>query len=240
MNGADQVKAKIKLSSLQIRILSGVILGPLTLFLIYLGQMPFFIFMLVAAMISVWEWWRMSDAGEHPMRDVLIGALYMVVAYTSFIWLRTQFLEGLFLVATLLLCVWASDIGAYFAGRAIGGPKLAPRVSPNKTWAGFIGAMVSSGAVLTILFAARPSLMQWTPVVSGGLIPIHSFVVFLTGCWFGAVGQAGDLLISAFKRRVGVKDTGNLIPGHGGLLDRIDSLLLVSPVFLLAYMVWLR
>jgi phosphatidate cytidylyltransferase len=116
------------------------------------------------------------------------------------------------LVFWLMLVTWSTDIFAYFAGRSIGGPKLAPRISPNKTWAGLIGGMVGAavvGAVAAILF---------------GLGPVFA----VAGAPLGLLAQLGDLYESKVKRRLGVKDSGSLLPGHGGVLDRVDGLLPVT------------
>ena len=113
------------------------------------------------------------------------------------------------LVFWLMLVTWSTDIFAYFAGRSIGGPKLAPRISPNKTWAGLIGGVAGAGvvgAVAALLF---------------GLGPIFA----LAGAPLGLLAQLGDLYESRVKRRLGVKDSGSLLPGHGGVLDRVDGLL---------------
>jgi phosphatidate cytidylyltransferase len=121
-------------------------------------------------------------------------------------------------VLWILVLVWATDTGAYAFGRLIGGPRLAPLISPNKTWAGFIGGTLSAGVVGTILahyiYPMLPSL--------GG--------IFICSLLLSTVAHAGDLMESAFKRYFGVKDSGSLIPGHGGLLDRLDSLLAVTLV----------
>ncbi len=144
-----------------------------------------------------------------------LGTLYIGLACLSFLWLRAVPVEGRALVFWLLAVVWATDIGAYFAGRGIGGPRLAPAVSPNKTWAGLIGGMLSAG--LVGVAAAR--LLAWDPVllVAGGMA-------------LAVVAQGGDLLESWCKRRFGVKDSSHIIPGHGGILDRVDGLLAVFPV----------
>ena len=118
--------------------------------------------------------------------------------------------HGRVAVFFLLAVVWASDIGAYAVGRAIGGPRLAPTLSPNKTWAGAFGGL--AGAVLVGLGAAR--VMD----ASAGMIVALSLVLSLAA-------QLGDLAESFAKRKFGAKDSGSLIPGHGGLLDRLDSLL---------------
>ena len=116
------------------------------------------------------------------------------------------------LVFWVFVVTWATDILAYFAGRAIGGPKLAPRVSPNKTWAGLIGGM--TGAALAGWLVARYFEME----------PLFYWL----GGPMGAVAQAGDLYESWVKRRAGVKDSGTLLPGHGGVLDRLDGMLAVA------------
>lgn len=216
------------LSTLQKRILSAAVLGPLTIGLIILGGVPFYGLIAVGAIISLYEFHGMEKRGAHPRRNMLLWIFYISICAYAFITLRAGFPTGLHLVMAVMLTVWASDIGAYFTGKAIGGPKLAPQLSPKKTWAGLVGGMVCSGLTLLIYGVLAKSVF-WA----------HPAILFISGFGFGAVGQAGDLLISAVKRRVGVKDTGHIIPGHGGLLDRIDSLLLVVPVFLAAFVVWL-
>jgi phosphatidate cytidylyltransferase len=127
------------------------------------------------------------------------------------------------IVFWLMLVTWATDIFAYFAGRAIGGPKLAPRISPNKTWAGLLGGMAGAGLV--------------------GAAAAYAFGLdgpFLwTGAAMGLLAQLGDLYESRLKRRFGVKDSGHLIPGHGGILDRVDGLLPVALATFLLLMVTL-
>lgn len=126
------------------------------------------------------------------------------------------------LVFWAMLVTWATDIGAYFAGRAIGGAKLAPRISPNKTWAGLAGGIVAAG------------LVGW--LVAG----LEAFALGAPFLWLGApmavLAQGGDLYESWEKRRAGVKDSGSLLPGHGGVLDRVDGLLPVALVTLAVLM----
>ncbi len=124
----------------------------------------------------------------------------------------------------LLSCVSATDIGAFAFGKTIGGRKLAPRISPNKTWAGSIGGLATAGVIAAIL-------SHWL----GEGSTLNSIAV---GVIVSVLAQAGDLLESALKRRFSVKDSGFLIPGHGGILDRIDGLLLAAPLFTL-YRLWL-
>lgn len=140
-----------------------------------------------------------------------IGVLYAGMPAIALIWLRVQSALGLEASLFLLLCVWAADTGAYFAGRLIGGPKLMPAISPSKTWSGFAGAIVSSGLTGLIFALALPLLPTLRCVVTGAVLAV--------------VSQAGDLVESSLKRRYGVKDASGLIPGHGGFMDRVDGLI---------------
>ncbi|MGV6871097.1 phosphatidate cytidylyltransferase [Pseudochelatococcus sp. B33] len=126
---------------------------------------------------------------------------------------------GAILVAWMFAVVWTTDIAAYFTGRAIGGPKLWPRISPNKTWAGFWGGAVGGSLAGWLVSLAAETGTGGAPLSAGGVLAL-SFLASI-------VGQGGDLAESALKRRAGVKDSGWIIPGHGGVLDRVDSFLAV-------------
>jgi phosphatidate cytidylyltransferase len=166
--------------------------------------------------------------GNVPIRRVIFGIIYIGFSIDIMIWIRNSpDNEGLYDMLTLLLMVWASDIAAYFSGKAIGGPKLAPLISPKKTWAGFIGSSIGAGAVAAGL--ASPWLLEQFALTTIGGLSVVGYGVM--GFFLAMVGQAGDLFISMLKRHYGVKDTGTLIPGHGGILDRIDALLLVAIFF---------
>ncbi|MCF4164597.1 phosphatidate cytidylyltransferase [Zavarzinia compransoris] len=151
-----------------------------------------------------------------------IAVPYVALPCLAMLWLRFDAAAGAALVYWLLASIWATDTGAYVAGRTIGGPRLAPRISPKKTWAGLIGGVVAAVAVGALVALAvglsRPLLFG---LVSG-----------LIGAW----SQIGDLCESAMKRHFGVKDSSNLIPGHGGFLDRLDGLLFAAPAAALAVM----
>lgn len=170
--------------------------------------------------------YTISRDGEHWGQNI-IGMLYIGFAVADMIWLRTGLMFGLYHMLTLLFIVWASDTFAYFSGRTIGGPKLAPSISPKKTWAGFLGGSFGAGLVAAGL--ACPFVLEQTGVQTLGGLGMIGYAVM--GFFLSMAGQVGDLLISIIKRHYSVKDTGNLIPGHGGILDRIDALLLVSLVF---------
>lgn len=141
-----------------------------------------------------------------------LGTLYVGLPVLSLIVLRDQ-PQGLLLTFWAMALVWAADSAAYFAGRAIGGPKLAPGISPNKTWSGFVGGMIGAIAfafLLVWLFHLPVALALATPVLA-------------------VLSVIGDLYESNLKRRAGVKDSGKVLPGHGGLLDRLDGLVMVAP-----------
>ncbi|WP_162912929.1 phosphatidate cytidylyltransferase [Rhodospirillaceae bacterium SYSU D60014] len=142
-----------------------------------------------------------------------LGAVYVGAPCISILWVRSELDGGLETLLWVLALVWATDTGAYIAGRRIGGVKLAPRISPNKTWAGLGGGIVA--AALVGLAAA---LWLGTPSI---------WLLLGVSAALAVVEQVGDLAESAFKRRFGVKDSSDIIPGHGGVLDRVDGLLAV-------------
>jgi phosphatidate cytidylyltransferase len=154
--------------------------------------------------------------GIGAMKPLAFGIPYLGLGSVALVWLRLLPETGRADVIILLLLVWASDIGAYLVGRIVGGPRLAPAISPGKTWSGAIGGLV---AVVVVGLIASAVLGGATPLRAAGFAA-------LTGC----VSQIGDLFESHLKRRFGVKDSGWLIPGHGGLLDRIDAVLFAAPL----------
>jgi phosphatidate cytidylyltransferase len=137
------------------------------------------------------------------------GFIYAAAAQFTSAMVRADPRMGFVALIFILLTVWATDIGGYFAGRGLGGPKLWPRVSPNKTWAGAIGGFLGS-----LIVAGGFAVLGL-----GRILPLLALAGGLS-----VVGQLGDLFESAIKRRFGVKDSGHTIPGHGGLMDRLDSL----------------
>ena len=149
------------------------------------------------------------------------GAIYIAVPSIALLWLRET--AGAAPVLWLFLVVWATDIAAYAAGRSLGGPRLAPRISPRKTWAGFLGGILAASAVGTL---AGPSLGVSS---RASLAALSAFL--------SLVAQGGDLAESAIKRRFGIKDMSGLIPGHGGLFDRVDGLLAAAPAAALLQLV---
>jgi phosphatidate cytidylyltransferase len=149
---------------------------------------------------------------------LLLGGVILLVAWCAVVTLHQRPEHGPALVLFLFVLIWTADSGAYFAGRAWGVRKLSPQVSPGKTWAGVGGAM--AGALLCAL------LLDYLGLVTPGLPALLLLCLLVT-----AVSIGGDLFESLLKRQAQVKDSGSLLPGHGGALDRIDSLLAAAPVF---------
>jgi phosphatidate cytidylyltransferase len=161
------------------------------------------VYALIAAMLLV------GAATRRPR--LAAGMAYAVLPVLALLYLHDQY-DGLHLVLWTLAIVWATDIGAYFAGRSIGGPKLAPTISPNKTWAGLIG-----GTIAAIVVGVGLALVLNLPLRLAGFSGV-----------LAVAGQGGDLYESAMKRRAGVKDSGQLLPGHGGAMDRLDGLVPIA------------
>jgi phosphatidate cytidylyltransferase len=149
-----------------------------------------------------------SFRATEPRIWAVAGFLYAAAAEVASVLVRLDPDKGLSALILVLLVVWATDIGGYFAGRAIGGPKLWPRVSPKKTWAGAIGGFAAS-LLVAIGFSASDL---------GKTLPLVILAAMLS-----VAAQLGDLFESAIKRRFGVKDSGHIIPGHGGVMDRLDG-----------------
>ena len=148
-----------------------------------------------------------------------LGALYLSLPGVACLWLMATVEDGTLLMIWLLVSVWATDCCAYMVGRGVGGSRLAPRISPGKTWSGLLGG-VAGAALLSVLFATYLQLAA--PAILAGVAALLALVA-----------QAGDLLKSAVKRHFGVKDFGRVIPGHGGVLDRIDGLMTAVPALAL-------
>jgi phosphatidate cytidylyltransferase len=247
-------------SDLALRVVSSLVLAPLALGVVYVGDWPFLLFWAAAAIGIHWEWATIvSDRRRRPI--AILGTVTLAVAavlagyrlvgpalaamvvgsiaagllaspgtrlwsaggvaYAGIAVLATTVLRGdpelgFTAIVVLFAVVWATDILGYFVGRAVGGRKLAPAVSPKKTWSGAIGGML--GAVAATLAVATYARLS-------NVIALAMLAVVLS-----AVSQAGDLCESAIKRRFGVKDASHVIPGHGGLMDRLDGFLAAAAV----------
>ncbi len=191
--------------NLTLRVVSAAVLGPLALVTAYIGGWPFAVFWGAAAAAVLWEWIRLV---EGPLW-IVAGVGYAAVLVIAPVALRADAEFGFPAMVLLFAVVWSTDIFGYFAGRAIGGPKLMPAISPKKTWAGAMAGTV--GSVIVTVVAAR-----WFAL--SDLAEIAAVALALS-----VVAQLGDLLESGIKRRFGAKDASHLIPGHGGVMDRLDG-----------------
>ncbi len=180
------------------------------------------------AVLAVIRYPALSAVWNRPV--VLLGSALIVLPATCGGLVAVYATHGPSALLLLLVVVWSADIGAYFAGRALGRRKLAPAVSPGKTWEGACGGMLL--ALLVTLVTAHVLDIHVLPAVLEALLP-DGLVFALTVAVLGVVSIFGDLTESMFKRARDMKDSGGLLPGHGGVLDRIDSLLSTAPVWAL-------
>jgi phosphatidate cytidylyltransferase len=183
-------------------------------------------------------------AGYPASAASVFAFCYIALPMGMLVQLREQW-AGAFLLLYLLLVVWAGDIFAYFVGKSIGRHLLAPRISPKKTWEGAVASLIASVAVGWLLFAhaeqismalLRVGLISRPDGMYGSEVPAMSTVILLT-IMLNIAAQLGDLVESLIKRGAGVKDSGAILPGHGGMLDRIDALLFAAPL-LWYYAAW--
>lgn len=252
---------KSKASSLMKRLITALILVPMTIIVLYVGAPYVQILALVAGGMMAWEWAHMvpnkgSDVygiayalsvgvaitfniplgvalvilgaavlvwlkakGEVRRNLLTLGVLYISIGIGSVVWLYDQ--VGFVDTMWFLLMVWGVDTGGYLVGSTLKGPKLAPKISPNKTWSGLIG-----GVLLSVLVSIVYSHVFGNPE--------HVVFYAVLGGIIAVVAQVGDLVESYIKRSLGIKDASNLIPGHGGVFDRVDGLIFAAPlVFLL-------
>jgi phosphatidate cytidylyltransferase len=196
---------------------------------LWLGGYPWVVFVSLVAALVLFEWRRLvrSFAAAWPSALLwnLAGILYIGFGAATLLVLR-ELPGGFAVVSAIVIAVIATDIGAYFAGRSIGGPKIAPRISPSKTWAGLGGGIVLATGTLAVLAA----------LMGAGAVAPRTVATFAAaGAVAAVVAQAGDFFESWMKRAAGVKDSSALIPGHGGVFDRVDGLLSVSFVAGLFY-----
>jgi len=262
---APQPARPAERGALRRRILSALVLVPVALGAIWAGQASTTILAAIAGGLMAWEWGKLigrldgwaeaalfvavgagsvliagfwsaeiglacaaigiaalASAGRRPGWTAA-GLGWILLATICFVVLRADPVAGWPTTLWVLLVVWAIDTAAYIVGRSIGGPKLAPRISPNKTWSGLLGGM--AGAVLVGL------VFGWVEGVS----PVWALALVSGG--LAVVEQIGDIAESYAKRRFGAKDSGNLIPGHGGLLDRLDGMLAVVTAVVLLQIV---
>ena len=217
---------------LQKRILSSIILIPIAIYFIFQETLFFVFFLSILFIASSYEWIKMNQ--NNFLKT--FGVFYLFFAFISAYLLREQFSLGLF-VLILVICIF-TDLGGYIFGKILKGPKLV-KISPKKTFAGAFGGFILSvvAALVYSKYTTYGSSTYLNLSIWTGLVLNKIYFLFILIISF--ISQVGDLIISYFKRLAKVKDTGNLLPGHGGLLDRLDGIIFAIPIsyFLLSYLI---
>ena len=197
-----------------IRVISALVLAPIAIACVWVGGTAFAVIVAAVGIGLAVEWLSLCRRSSRAL--LLAGLAYVMLAGVAVLWLRYDPTAGRADVLFVLFAVWAGDVGAYLVGRWIGGPRLAPLISPGKTWSGSVGGLLAAIAAGSLVAHFLSDAATWRAMlIAAGL---------------GVVAQAGDLLESFVKRRLQVKDSGHLIPGHGGLFDRLDGVLAAAPV----------
>ena len=212
-----------KKSDLGVRTASAVVMVAVAGTALWLGE-GFWIALVMAVALGVlWEWRALANAIDPSASGRAVwmvgGMLYIGTATAVLLYLRKLGLSDVLLPITAVI---ATDVGAYFSGRTIGGPKIAPLISPSKTWSGLMGAAVAASMVII-----SENLMDHGSHSEDMPLLWRIAIGVILGTGLAIIAQAGDFFESWMKRRAGVKDSGRLIPGHGGLFDRVDGLLAV-------------
>jgi phosphatidate cytidylyltransferase len=203
-------------NELLVRTISGVLMIALALAAAAAGGYVFAVFVALAATAIYYEWTRLVRGWGLAWN--VAGFIYALLPAVALLWIRDRSDDKLALLLWVFIVTWATDIGAYFVGRALGRRKLAPSISPGKTVEGLLGGAATAtilGAAWALFTGLKPSLLLLAPL-------------------FAFAAQAGDLFESWMKRQAGVKDSGNWLPGHGGMLDRLDGLVPVAILTALA------
>jgi len=240
-NKMNKIMKKFSETNLLKRSLSALLIFPIFLFALYEGGFFYNIIILILGIIIVYEWFSIVIKAKNDVikknkkyKWYFFGILYSLLFMYSMAFLRNQpDINNAFnykLILWICLIVWTTDVAAYFTGIVIGGPKIAPKISPSKTWSGFFGA---------ILFSLVIHEIATRTVVENLFNPkIHIFITWFAVTLTSIISQIGDFLESAFKRCFNVKDSGIIIPGHGGVMDRIDGLAMASISWVLLLILW--
>tara|TARA_Y100000817_G_scaffold290562_1_gene261364 strand:+ start:1125 stop:1790 length:666 start_codon:yes stop_codon:yes gene_type:complete len=211
------------------RVISSIILIPLSLFFIFKGSFFFVSFLLVLFLLSIYEWYFLAKKRKYLVPGFLLISLSFILAY----FLRKNGLTEFMII--ILICIF-TDIGGYTFGKLFKGPKLT-KISPNKTYSGLIGSLITS----LLAFICLINYSRWNSEqfeINLNFFELsYSIQDFTLVILISLVSQSGDIIISYFKRLAKVKNTGNLIPGHGGILDRIDGMIFVFPSVFIIYFI---
>lgn len=218
-------------SDLGIRTVSGVIMMSVGIAAIWLGGYAFMTLVVAVGLGVYWEFWKLvscfAESASSRTLWLFGGLIYVGLACFTLLMFSAPYF-GMTPAILLIAGVIGTDVGAYFAGRTLGGPKIAPTISPSKTWSGLFGGMIGAG----LLMIGIQALIYWGRLDQRDHSDIYLAYSWprlaLTGVALAAIAQTGDFFESWMKRRAGVKDSGRLIPGHGGLFDRTDGLIAVA------------
>ena len=209
---------------LQKRILSSFILIPISLFFIIKGSIFFIFFLSACFLIASYEWYNLSKNKQYNIP----GHLFLIISfYFAYLWRHYLSLDAEPFLLVILVCVF-TDIGGFTFGKIFKGPKLT-KISPNKTYAGVLGGYVFPFTILIILLYFD---FYFSIITLDALLDMYNIIFVFA---ISTVSQLGDIVISYFKRQSKKEDTGNLIPGHGGILDRIDGMIFAFPIIYLIY-----
>lgn len=198
------------------RIFSSFILIPISIFIILIGSFYFNVFLLICLIISIYEWNNISK----KLLLKIFGFFFLILSFFSIYKLRNDFDGEYLLVFFILLICVSTDLGGFIFGKIFKGPRLT-KISPNKTYSGVVGSYILS-FILALFYYLKLKSFYLDKSIFQIIV-----IIFLVS----TVSQIGDLLLSYFKRLSNVKDTGKLIPGHGGILDRIDGMIFAFPFF---------
>ena len=215
---------------LQKRILSSFVLIPIAIFFIIKGTYFFNFFILICLFISIYEWLNMSKKKEYKIP----GIFFLILSFYSAYYLRNEFYgDYLYFIMIILICIF-TDIGGYIFGNFFKGPKLT-KFSPKKTYSGVIGGYLFSIIFMTLFFNYADDISEVTYIeTTAKELSLNNFILTI---FISTVSQVGDIIVSYFKRKSKIKDTGKIIPGHGGLLDRIDGMIFAFPATYLIFKV---
>jgi len=207
---------------MKLRILSGIVIGLLFVTSIIWVKQLFYPVILLVAILMLLEWYMMTKSSS---LFLLAGLPIISIPIISL--LLVGFIDqNRFILLTYFIIIWSVDTFAMLGGKTIRGPKLAPYISPNKTWSGLLTGIISA-SLISLLFCISLNFSIYNYYFSN---KIH---IILTSMLIALISQLSDLFVSCFKRKFKVKDTGHIIPGHGGILDRFDSIILTAPLLLI-------
>jgi phosphatidate cytidylyltransferase len=205
------------------RIYSSLILIPIVLYVIIKGSILFNFFISICFIITAYEWLQMSKQNIQK----IFGLSFLIISFYTIFLIRNDFDQDYFHILLIAIICISTDTGGYIFGKLLKGPRLT-KLSPNKTYSGVIGSFLLA-TIITILF------FELTLITFNFRFELETFIFVLA---VSLVSQIGDIIISYFKRISKIKDTGNIIPGHGGILDRIDGMIFAYPFSYLIFLNW--